>query len=225
MPQRLRTLLPRSFAVLGLMAVVVLLVAWQSGRVPTAHAYHSSDEIAAFRDGQDRALAYGQNTYFMASGNCEGCHGHDPSGFAMMTQDGLDVNVVDDWRSSIMANSARDPFWRAKVSHEVLVNPAHQTALENKCTACHAPMGNFDQHYTGQGPYSIAQLMQDSIAIDGVSCVPCHIQREDSIEHFFSGKLHFDTLGRPLFGPYPDNQIFGAPMQAFVGYMPQYGRT
>jgi hypothetical protein len=110
MPQRLRTLLPRSFAVVGLMAVVVLLVAWQSGRVPTAHAYHSSDEIAAFRDGQDRALAYGQNTYFMASGNCEGCHGHDPSGFAMVTQDGLDVNVVDDWRSSIMANSARDPF-------------------------------------------------------------------------------------------------------------------
>lgn len=219
----LRKLLPRSFAVFGLMAAVVLLVAWQSGQVPTAHAYHSADEIAAFRDGQDRALAYGQNTYFMASGNCEGCHGHDPSGFAMVTQDGQDVNVVDDWRSSIMANSARDPFWRAKVSHEVLVNPAHQTALENKCTACHAPMGNFDHHYTGQGPYSMAQLMQDSIAIDGVSCVPCHIQREDSIEDFFSGQLHFDTLGRPLFGPYPDNQIFGAPMQAFVGYMPQYG--
>ena len=50
-----------------------------------------------------------------------------------------------------------------------------------------------------------------------------HIQREDSIELFFSGNLHFDTLNRPLFGPYADVDIFGAPMESFVGYAPKYG--
>lgn len=206
-----------------LLCAGLVLVAWQGNGLPVVHAYHTPEEVEAYRGTQERALATGQNTYFMASGNCAGCHGHDPSGYASVTAEGQDVNVVDDWRSSIMANAARDPFWRAKVSHEVLVNPAHQAALENKCTACHAPMGNFENHYTGQGLYSIAQLEQDTIAIDGVSCVPCHIQREDSIELFFSGNLHFDTLNRPLFGPYADVDIFGAPMESFVGYAPKYG--
>ncbi len=42
---------------------------------------------------------------------------------------GHDVNVVNDWRSSMMANSARDPFFRAKLDHEVLVNPGHADAI------------------------------------------------------------------------------------------------
>lgn len=223
MTRRIRARYTKALVIAVVVASGSILVGWQNGGIPTAHAYHTAEELKVYRGTQERALATGQNTYFMASGNCAGCHGHDPSGFAMVTASGTDVNVVDDWRSSIMANSARDPFWRAKVSHEVLVNPAHQTALEDKCTSCHAPMGNFDGHYTGQGPYSIARLMQDTIAIDGVSCVPCHIQRKDSIDLFFSGQLHFDTLDRPLYGPYPDSTIFGAPMQSFVGYAPMYG--
>ncbi|MBK9422399.1 MAG: T9SS type A sorting domain-containing protein [Flavobacteriales bacterium] len=217
------TRIPKVFIVVALLCAGLSLAAWKGHGVPVAHAYHTPDELSAYRGTQQRALATGQNTYFMASGNCAGCHGHDPSGYAMVTAEGKDVNVVDDWRSSIMANAARDPFWRAKVSHEVQVNPAHQAGLENKCTTCHAPMGNFESHYTGQGLYSIAQLQQDTIAIDGVSCVPCHIQRKDSIDRFFSGQLHFDTLGRPLFGPYATADIFGAPMESFVGYVPKYG--
>ena len=44
--------------------------------------------------------------------------------------DAWDVNPTDSWRSSLMANSAKDPFWRAKVAHEVAVNPSHQAELE-----------------------------------------------------------------------------------------------
>jgi hypothetical protein len=126
---------PKLLVVVALVCAGLVLVAWQGNGVPVAHAYHTPEEVEAYRGTQERALATGQNTYFMASGNCAGCHGHDPSGYASVTAEGQDVNVVDDWRSSIMANAARDPFWRAKVSHEVLVNPAHQAALENKCTA------------------------------------------------------------------------------------------
>lgn len=211
-------------SVLSLIAgAVVLLVSWDDGAQPEPHGFHTDAEREAFRGAGSDTLAFGQNTYFMASGNCGGCHGHDPSAYSMVTTDGRDVNVVDAWRSSIMANAARDPFWRAKVKHETLMNPAHQIALEDKCTKCHAPMGNFESHFTGQGMYAIATMVQDPIALDGVSCVACHIQTGDSIGDFFSGQLRFDTLGRPLYGPYADDDIFGAPMEAFVGYTPHYG--
>lgn len=216
--------LPVKVLVLAAVAgAVTLSVAWTDGHVPVAKAaYHDRPWIDSLHHA-GIPLDSSANTYFVGSGHCNGCHGHDPLGMAMTTMDGKDVNVVDAWRSSMMANSARDPFWRAKVSHEVLTNPGHQVALEDKCTACHAPMGHFDHHMTGQGPYSIAYMEQDDIALDGVSCTPCHMQREEGIGNFFSGQLHFATDGRPLFGPYPDSVIFGAPMQAFVGYNPQYG--
>ncbi|MBK7942105.1 MAG: hypothetical protein IPJ87_09570 [Flavobacteriales bacterium] len=137
---------------LALGAIVAVLIAWNDGGPPVAKAYHTAEELAAFAaDRGGQGLAVGQNTYFMASGNCEGCHGHDPMEYAGVDSNGVDVNVVDDWRSSMMANSARDPFWRAKVSHEGLVNPALQGIIEDKCTSCHAPMGRHDKFLTGGG--------------------------------------------------------------------------
>lgn len=220
------TLLVRAGSLTVLLGTVALFVAWSTDRVPRAHAFHSDEELEAFDRGV--GLASGSNTYFKGSGTCSGCHGHDPSGFAMTTQEGgVDVNVVDDWRSTMMANSAKDPFWRAKVSHEVLVNPAHQAELEDKCTSCHAPSGRHDKFLTGMGHYSIGELDQDLLGQDGVSCVPCHIQSADSLGLVFSGNLKFDTLDRPLYGPYgyPDDPtpLFGAPMTSFVGYQPMYG--
>lgn len=208
------------------MGTVTLFVAWSTDHVPKAHAFHSDEELQAFKRGA--GLSSGSNHYFKGSGLCVGCHGHDPSGFAMTTQETeLDVNVVDDWRSTMMANSAKDPLWRAKVSHEVLVNPAHQSELEDKCTSCHAPMGRHDKFLWSGGHYSIGELAVDPLAQEGVSCTPCHIQSADSIGLHFSGNLKFDTLDQPLYGPYgyPEdpNPIFGAPMTAFVGYQPQYG--
>lgn len=219
-------LLVRAGSLAALLGTVALFVAWSSDRVPKAHAFHSDEEMEAFERGV--GLSTSSNHYFRGSGLCSGCHGHDPSGFAMTTQEGgEDVNVVDDWRSTMMANAAKDPFWRAKVSHEVLVNPAHQSELEDKCTSCHAPMGRQDKFLTGMGHYSIGELEADPLAQEGVSCVPCHIQSADSIGLHFSGNLKFDTLNRPLYGPYgyPDDPtpLFGAPMASFVGYEPQYG--
>ena len=208
------------------MAPVVGGMAWLATEPVPVHAvhYHTPAQLAGFRSSGDTiALPMGENHYFMASGECEGCHGHDPAGHAGLTPGGVDVNVVDDWRSTMMANSARDPFWRAKVSHEGLVNPAHKEVLEDKCTSCHAPAGRFDKHMLGHGPYSMAELMHDSVALDGVNCVACHIQSADSLGIRFSGNLKFDTTGRPLYGPYLDDDIFGAPMASFVGYEPRYG--
>ncbi|MBK6754615.1 MAG: T9SS type A sorting domain-containing protein [Flavobacteriales bacterium] len=217
--KKLNPALFHAVVMIVLITTVAVFVAWSDGS-PVAHAQHTKAELDAFRGG-GALLPFGQNTYFMASGNCEGCHGYDATAFAMVDDSGTDVNVVDDWRSTMMANSAHDPFWRAKVSHEGIVNPGLQSVIEDKCTSCHAPMGRHEKYLTGGGPYSIAEMEQDPIALDGVSCVPCHIQSADSLGIQFSGHLKFDTLGRPLYGPY-DN-LFGAPMTNFVGYEPLYG--
>ncbi len=204
----------------SLIGIVGLFVAWTDGRLPEAKAYHSAEEMESFRGGS-YALPVGQNNYFMASGNCYGCHGPDVQfNYASVDAEGNDVNVADDWRATMMANSAHDPFWRAKVSHEVAVNPEHQAELENKCTSCHAPMGHFDKALTAGGHYSISEMVNDPIALDGVSCLPCHMQSEDSLGLLFSGNLKFD-LNDVIYGPY--TEVFGAPMTSFVGYEPVYG--
>lgn len=211
----------RVLAVAAMAGVVTLFVAWNEGRVPHAHArYHTQEEVNSFR-GAGLPLVNGQNNFFVASGNCYGCHGPDLfNNYAGIDSQGRDVNVSDDWRSTMMANSARDPFWRAKVSHEVSVNPAHQAALEDKCTSCHAPMGRYDKFLMGNGPFSMAELAMDPIAQDGVSCLACHMQSADSLGFLFSGELKFDT-NNVVYGPYGD--VFGAPMTSFVGFEPLFG--
>ncbi|HRH38756.1 MAG TPA: multiheme c-type cytochrome, partial [Flavobacteriales bacterium] len=162
------------------------------------------------------------NHYFRASGDCYGCHGPDNFGpvFANRTAGGQDVNAGDNWRSTMMGNSARDPLWRAKVSHEITVNPGHQAGLEDKCTSCHAPMGSHDKHLWNGGQYSIAELNNDPIALDGIGCMACHMIAADSAGKLFSGTQKYDT-NDVEFGPYQD--LFGAPMANFVGYNPVHG--
>ncbi len=214
------TLTTRGLILACLIGTIVLFVAWTEGGLPTAKAYHSAEELEHFRGGSF-ALPVGQNNYFMASGNCYGCHGPDEiNDHASIDAEGNDVNVADDWRSTMMANSAKDPFWRAKVSHEVSANPSHQEILEDKCTSCHAPMGRFDKALSGGGHYSISEMVNDPLALDGVSCLSCHMQSDDSLGLLFSGELRFDT-NNVAYGPYTD--VFGAPMTSFVGYDPVFG--
>ena len=140
--------------------------------------------------------------------------------------DGHDVNPTDMWRSSIMANSAKDPFWRAKVSHEVIINPDHQVIIEDKCTSCHAPLGNFGSKHAGVPHYSIEMLLQDSLALDGVSCVACHQQSADSSGILFSGNMAFDSA--VIYGPYgigkDEPPIYDLPMLTYTFYNPIYGQ-
>jgi hypothetical protein len=83
-------------------------------------------------------------------------------------------------------------------------------------------MGRYDKFFSGEGHYSIAEMAQDPVALDGVSCLSCHMQGPDSIGLLFSGNLKFDT-NNVAYGPYNAANLFGAPMESFVGYTPQYG--
>ena len=126
---------------------------------------------------------------FPTASDCVACHGFDPNGNALVDFFGNDVNIYDDWRPTMMGMSAKDPFWRAKVSHETLINPGHADALETVCTSCHAPMGHYNAMYAGAEHYTIAEMLTDTIALDGVSCAVCHKLSSTDIGEHNSG-LH-----------------------------------
>jgi hypothetical protein len=187
-----------------------------------AQAFHTADELEYFAIRSSIDLPLGNNGLFNASGECGGCHGPDDQLFSMVDANGVDINVTSDWRSTMMANSAKDPFWRAKVSHEGLVNPGNKVGLEDKCVSCHAPQGTYNSRYLGNPHFGIEDMLADSVAMDGVSCSSCHQQSPDSIGLLFSGNLKYET--EYLYGPYDaPPSIFASPMLAWVNFEPRYG--
>ena len=197
--------------------IVLLSAAWSEATRPIKGP-HSSLELALLRSDRDWVVG----TFFATASRCSGCHGHDPQGIASIDADGNDINLVDDWQSSMMANSARDPFFRAKMAHEVLVNPQHQTAIENTCLGCHAPAGMHEERMLGHAPFTAAMLDTSALGIDGVNCLACHMQSPATAGSFFSGDLHFDSAR--VFGPYADDQINPDIMEFFVGWTPGFGQ-
>ena len=162
-------------------------------------------------------LTVDSSLIFPHSNTCLGCHGFDVNGHALVTADSQDVNIYDDWSATMMANAAKDPFWRAKVSHELLINPAHSVELQTKCTSCHAPQGHYTAILRGADHYTIDEMLADTIAMDGVSCGACHIQSTEQLGFLHSGNLRFDT-NRVVFGPF--DIPFSAPMIQYVGFEP-----
>ena len=159
----------RSIALIAsLVAIVLLFAAWTEATRPVLGP-HSRMDLARFDRAND-TLEWVVGTYFTTSGRCKGCHGHDVQGLASVDAQGTDVNLVDDWRSTMMANSARDPFFKAKVSHEVLVNPGHQGGIENKCLSCHATLGMHEERLLGNAPFNMALLDTSNLGNSGVGC-------------------------------------------------------
>ena len=180
--------------------------------------FHTAAELAEFR-AQRALFVIDSSIIFPTSVACSGCHGFDNNGYALIDGEGNDVNIHDDWSATMMANSAKDPFWRAKVSHEILLYPAHSLDIQDKCTSCHAPNGHYTALFRGQEHYTLADLVADSIGLDGVTCTTCHKISGENLAATFSGEISFDT-NRVVYGPYP--APFDPPMQDFVGLTPQF---
>ena len=200
-----------------LLGLIYSAAHWTSYAPPR---FHTPQEIQTFHT-NSMLQVIDSSVIFPTSKACVGCHGFDENGYASVDLAGNDVNVVDDWSATMMANSAKDPFWRAKVSHEILINPMHSAAIQDKCTSCHAPNGRYTAHYRGHGPYSIADMLADSIGMDGVNCSTCHKISQQDFGLTFSGQINFDTT-RVMYGPY--YEPFAAPMEDFVGFRPVHGQ-
>jgi hypothetical protein len=146
-------------------------------------------------------------TSFVTSDRCIACHS------GLHTSAGDDASIGYDWRSTIMANSARDPYWHAGVRREVTDHPAAQAAIEDKCSTCHMPMARFDAVTRGELGQVFANIPPAAPAhrkaFDGVSCTVCHqITAANLGTHAsFDGGFEIErgtALGnRPVYGPYP----------------------
>ena len=152
------------------------------------------------------------------SNHCSGCHGYDPTGQALVDKSGKDVNIHDDWQISMMGLAAHDPFWRAQMAFEVDKYPSAQQHIESTCLKCHSPLGSIQAQLDGQ-TYSYAQMLQDSLGLDGVSCGACHQQPMQGLGKGHTGNFTIDT-NRVFFGQYPDP--FKGSMQIYVGFEPEF---
>jgi len=145
---------------------------------------------------------------FHQSDQCIACHNQ------LVSPVGKDVSIGFNWGSSMMGNSARDPYWMASVRRETLDHPAARDALEDKCTVCHLPIartanvaaggqGRAFRNFPvlGMGPNAL-------LAQDGVSCTVCHQIQDENLgtEEGFTGGYVIDLttpMGqRDAFGPF-----------------------
>jgi len=163
-------------------------------------------------------------SHFSGSGNCSQCHD------GLTDTSGEDVSIVKDWGASMMANSAKDPFWRAKVATELARNPQLSSVINDTCTKCHAPMANYEitkvqggniDLFGPNGILTPGHAMQDA-AMNGVSCTLCHQIADDAslgTLQGFSGHYKINN-DKTIYGQFSD--IFAQPMARSTGYTPAY---
>jgi hypothetical protein len=187
--------------------------------------YYSRPEHTSPRPGAGLAIFATEN--FVGASRCSVCHE------LLTDRKGNDMSISGHWRSTMMANAAKDPLWLAKVSSEIKRNPALKEVIEKKCATCHMPMAWTQAYKEGK-----EQLLLDkgflspendlhAAAMDGVSCSLCHQIRDENLgrKESFSGNFVIDTAKkapeREIYGPYenPVQEI----MQKGVGYTPVYG--
>ena len=163
---------------------------------------------------------------FTTSGSCATCHAQSDRAQAMRDSKGRGIAPYDLWQSTMMANSARDPLWRAVVSVEVAATPSRKQEIEAKCLRCHSPMAHTEASRAGvtlgldilYGDDAKAQL-----ALDGVSCTVCHQIQPGNLgkPESFSGHYEIGTE-RVIFGPHAEP--VPGPMRAFTNFTPQEGQ-
>ena len=207
------------------LAVVLLVGAALTVRqsdVVVASAPRPKEVASAPRGGAKAA-----DDLFLTADRCMACHK------GVVTSEGVDVSIGYDWRASMMANSARDPYWQAAVRREILDYPEAAGAIEGQCSRCHMPMANVTARAEGRMGSVFANLpvgtnTEDEalLAGDGVSCTVCHQVSANGLgnETSFTGGFQIETEvpseGRPIFGPFePDSGGVGI-MRSATSFRP-----
>ncbi len=182
--------------------------------------------VEATPAGAAQPLPIVANEFFATSGQCAVCHVN------MKDEAGNDVSLDRQWRSSMMANSGRDPYWQAGVRNEVLVNPAYADFIQDKCATCHMPMARFTEStYERQAAVLDSGLASPgdalhTLAMDGISCTLCHQIEGANFgqPESFSGHYEIDTAlpagARHAYGPFEVTTANSLVMQGSSGFVP-----
>jgi hypothetical protein len=137
-------------------------------------------------------LTVNSNEFFAAAGNCVVCHQ------GILDAAGNDVSNGDYWRSTMMANAAKDPYFLAGVSMNVDTYPEYTNRIEAICSTCHMPMAHFSDAAT-RNPKTVSvspvmiQPRKHGENLMGDTCDTCH-----SIENIMFGAGSFTDFNNPL---------------------------
>ena len=158
--------------------------------------------------GKNGGRSHAAEPEFQTSDRCLACHN------GLITPSGRDVSIGFNWRSSMMANSSRDPYWQASVRRESIDHPESQSAIEDECSICHMPIAHYEAKLQGKPGQVFAHLPintakpADHAAADGVSCAVCHQITKEKLGSpesynggFVIGKPDADG-NRPEYGPF-----------------------
>lgn len=165
---------------------------------------------------------------FQTADTCMVCHNN------LVTPAGMDVSIGSDWRATMMANSARDPYWMAAVRREIMDHPDAQAEIEDECSICHMPMATYAARAAGGKGEIFARLEgagepEDLLAADGVSCAACHQITSEKLgtPESFTGGYVIDVTradgDRPMYGPFETDAGRAAVMRSAVGFVPVEG--
>lgn len=177
---------------------------------------------------QGKPLANFSTDDFSGSARCAMCHS------PLKDSAGVDVSIDAAWRSTMMANAARDPLFLASVGREIEQTPALRATIEEKCSGCHMPMAFTQTKVQGGTPGMFEagllnpQNALNPAAMDGVSCSLCHQIAERNLgkRESFSGGYVVDTSTSPpdrlVYGPFPapEQQM----MRKSTGFTPVEGK-
>jgi hypothetical protein len=149
--------------------------------------------------GHDAAYSKGFGSHFQTSDRCVACH----NGISSLT--GEDISIGVNWRTSMMANSGRDPYWISGVRRETIDHPVAAAAIQDECTICHMPMMRYESKLIGREGEAFMHFPPgqhtpaDRLAEDGVSCSVCHQITGESLgtRASFVGGLKIDTTKPP----------------------------
>jgi cytochrome c551/c552 len=154
------------------------------------------------------ASAKDHKDLFQTSDRCFACHN------GLSTSSGEDISIGLSWRATMMANSARDPYWQAGVRRETIDHKESKAAIEDECAVCHMPMARYQSNFEGHEAEVFSHLMEgadepmDRLARDGVSCSLCHQITKDKLgtRDSLVGRFVIDTdktkEERAEYGPY-----------------------
>lgn len=181
--------------------------------------------LLVFLAGASAAAQSVDHSTFATSDQCIACHSN------LTDADGNNVSIGHVWRGSVMAHSARDPYWQASVRREVSDHPGARAEIEDTCSTCHMPMaralaraegglGKVFEHIEAARQGDESALL----ALDGVSCTTCHQIRADNFgqESSFDGNFVIRSGADPeIFGPFEVDDGLRRIMQSASGFTPE----
>lgn len=168
-------------------------------------------------------------THFETSDRCFPCHN------GITTKAGEDISIGINWRTSMMGNAGRDPYWMAGVRRESIDHPTAAAAIQDECTICHMPMMRYEAKLAGGEGTVFNHLppdpgeLSDRLADDGVSCTVCHQVTPENFgkRESFVGGFKIDEKAaagsRHVYGPFEPSTGHTTIMKSSSAFQPQQG--